>query len=169
MAEPLDCITASGDRAIVVEPNGAYASTFFEAGDVIFNPYNKRAPGWTPFAEVRKPYDLGKIARSILRDGRDPDAAWHFYSQVLIAGVMRALIREGRATTAAHTKSRTGSRPAERLAKLVAGAAAAGLFDKDAARVRTTCSSPNLLFFITRTPLTSTRQGHRRSYFTLEL
>jgi type IV secretory pathway TraG/TraD family ATPase VirD4 len=133
VAELLDGITARGDRAVIVDPNGAYASMFFEAGDVILNPYDKRAPGWTPFAEVRKPYDFDKIARSIVPDGRDQDAAWHFYAQVLISEVMRALIREGQATTAALVEALT-ARPAERLAKLVAGTAAAGLFDKDAAR-----------------------------------
>jgi hypothetical protein len=133
VAELLDGITARGDRAVIVDPNGAYASQFFEPGDVILNPYDKRAPGWTPFAEVRKPYDFDKIARSIVPDGRDQDAAWHFYSQVLIAEVMRALIREGQVTTAALVEALTAW-PAERLAKLVAGTAAAGLFDKDAAR-----------------------------------
>ena len=133
VAELLDCITERGDRAVIVDPNGAYASQFYEPGDIILNPYDKRSPGWSPFAEVRRPYDFDKVAKSVVPDGHGPDAAWHFYSQVLVAEVMRALLREGQATTAALVEALTVW-PAERLAKLVAGTSAAGLFDKDAAR-----------------------------------
>ena len=133
VAELLDCITERGDRAVIVDPNGAYASMFHEAGDIILNPYDKRSPGWSPFAEVRKPYDFDKVSKSIVPDGHGPDAAWHFYAQTLVAEVLRALMREGKTSTAELVQALTVW-PAENLAKLVAGTSAAGLFDKDAAR-----------------------------------
>lgn len=133
IAELLDCICARGDRALIVDPNGAYAAQFFEPGDVILNVFDKRSPGWSPFAEVRKPYDFDKLARSIVPDAQGPEAAWAFFSQALIAEVMRALVREGRGTTADLVQTLT-TQPAEDLARLVAGTAAAGLFDKEAAR-----------------------------------
>ena len=100
----LDGITARGDLAAIVDRNGAHASMFCEACDVIL---------------------IHKIAHSIVPDGRDQDAAWQFYSQALIAAVMRALIREGHAPTAALVEA-LSVWPAERLAKPVAGTAAAG-------------------------------------------
>ncbi len=133
VAELLDCIAERGDRAVIVDPNGAYASMFHEAGDIILNPYDKRSPGWSPFAEVRKPYDFDKVSKSIVPDGHGPDAAWHFYAQTLVAEVLRALMREGKTSTAELVQALTVW-PAENLAKLVAGTSAAGLFDKDAAR-----------------------------------
>ena len=133
VAELLDGITARGDRAVIVDPNGGYLAQFHEPGDIVLNAFDRRMPGWSPFLEVRKPYDFDKVARSIVPDGHDGDAAWHFYSQVLIAEVMRALLREGKGTTAALVEALTVW-PAEKLAGLVAGTAAAGLFDKDAAR-----------------------------------
>jgi hypothetical protein len=133
VAELLDGITARGDRAVIVDPNGGYLSQFYEPGDVVLNAFDRRMPGWSPFVEVRKPYDFDKVARSIVPDGHDGDAAWHFYAQGLIAEVMRALLREGKGTTAALLEALTVW-PAEKLAGLVAGTAAAGLFDKDAAR-----------------------------------
>jgi hypothetical protein len=133
VAELLDGITARGDRAVIVDPNGGYLSQFHESGDVVLNVFDKRGAGWSPFAEVRRPYDFDKVARSIVPDGHDGDAAWHFYSQGLIAEVMRALLREGQGTTAALVEALTVW-PAEKLAKLVAGTSSAGLFDKDAAR-----------------------------------
>jgi type IV secretory pathway TraG/TraD family ATPase VirD4 len=133
VAELLDGITARGDRAVIVDPNGAYASMFFEPGDVILNPYDRRSPGWSPFSEVRRPYDFDKVSKSIVPDGHGPDAAWHFYAQTLVAEVLRALMREGKTSTAELVQALTVW-PAENLAKLVAGTSAAGLFDKDAAR-----------------------------------
>lgn len=100
VAELLDGITARGDRAVIVDPNGAYASMFCEPGDVILNPYDRRSPGWSPFSEVRRPYDFDKVSKSIVPDGHGPDAAWHFYAQTLVAEVLRALMREGKTSTA---------------------------------------------------------------------
>jgi type IV secretory pathway TraG/TraD family ATPase VirD4 len=122
-----------GDRMIVTDPNGFYLSRFYKRGDVILNPFDKRSPGWSPFAEVRKPYDFDKIARSVVPDGHGADAAWHFYAQVLIAEVMRALMSQGETKTVALIEALTVW-PADRLAVLVAGTAVVGLFDKDAAR-----------------------------------
>jgi hypothetical protein len=133
VAELLDGIAARGDRAVIVDANGGYLAQFHEPGDVILNVFDRRSPGWSPFSEVRKAYDFDKVARSIVPDAHGPDAAWHFYAQVLISEVMRALLREGQGTTAALLEALTVW-PAERLHKLVAGSAAAGLFDKDAAR-----------------------------------
>ena len=133
VSELLDGIAARGDRAIVIDPNGDYLSHFHRAGDMVLNPFDRRGAIWSPFNEIRKPYDLDKVARSIVPDGHGPDAAWHFYSQVLISEVMRSLLRDGQGTTAALLEALTVW-PAERLHKLVAGSAAAGLFDRDAAR-----------------------------------
>jgi len=133
VAELLDGITARGDRCVIVDPNGSYLSQFYEPGDQVLNLFDRRSPGWSPFNEVQRPYDFDKIARSIVPDAQGPDAAWHFYAQVLISEVMRALIREGRGTTAALLEALTVW-PSEQLHRLVVGTAAAGLFDPDAAR-----------------------------------
>ena len=114
VAELLDGITARGDRAIVVDANGTYLSQFHEPGDVILNVFDRRSPGWSPFSEVRRPYDFDKVARSIVPDGNGPDQAWHFYSQVLIGEVMRSLLRDGLGTTAALLEALTVW-PGERL------------------------------------------------------
>lgn len=127
-------IMARGDsRCIVLDPNGFYLSRFYRKGDVILNPFDKRSPGWSPFNEVRKPYDFDKVARSIVPDGHGPDAAWHFYAQTLIAEVMRALIARGENTTEALIHALTVM-PAEELKTLVAGTPVTGLFDKDATK-----------------------------------
>ncbi len=126
-------ISKRGDRMIVADPNGNYLQHFYKQGDIILNPFDRRSQGWSPFSEVRKPYDFDKISRSIVPDGHGSDAQWHFYSQVLIAEVMRALLSRGENTTQALIEVLT-TWPAEQIASLVAGTAATALFDKDAAR-----------------------------------
>ena len=133
VVELMQGLAQRGDRMIVADPNGHYLSRFFKTGDTILNPFDRRSPGWSPFHEVRKPYDFDKIARSVVPDGHGADAAWHFYAQMLIADVMRALLARGETRTTALIDALTAW-PAEELGALVAGTAAAGLFDKDAAR-----------------------------------
>lgn len=131
--EMLQTISARGDRMILADPNGFYTSRFAEKDDIILNVFDKRSPKWSPFSEIRRPYDFDKIARSIVPDGSGADAAWHFYAQVLIADVIRALLSEGKGTTTELIKTLTVM-PAEQLKDLVAGSSSVGLFDKDAAK-----------------------------------
>lgn len=133
VVEMLDGITKRGDRMIIADPNGWYVSRFFQKGDTILNLFDARSPGWNPFNEVRREYDFDKIARSIVPDGHGADGPWHFFSQVLIAAVMRALMARGSNTTAALIETLTVT-SSEELKQLVVGTAAAGLFDRDSAK-----------------------------------
>lgn len=131
--EMLQTISVRGDRMIIADPDGFYASRFSTKHDIILNVFDRRTPSWSPFNEIRREYDFDKIARSIVPDGQGTDAAWHFYAQVLIADVMRSLLSNGRGTTAELIYALTVM-PAEELKTLVAGSSSVGLFDKDAAK-----------------------------------
>lgn len=133
VVEMLRTISARGDRMIIADPDGFYASRFATEHDFILNVFDRRSPGWSPFNEVRRDYDFDKIARSIVPDGHGAEAAWHFYAQVLLADVMRSLMSNGKGTTAELIHALTVM-PAEELKMLVASSASVGLFDKDAAR-----------------------------------
>lgn len=133
IVEMLQTISARGDCMIVADPDGFYASHFATENDIILNVFDRRSPSWNPFNEIRREYDFDKIARSIVPDGHGADAAWHFYAQVLIADVMRALLSSGKGKTAELIHALTVM-PAEELKMLVASSASVGLFDKDAAR-----------------------------------
>ena len=133
IVEMLQTISARGDRMIITDPDGFYASRFATEHDIILNVFDRRSPSWSPFNEIRREYDFDKIARSIVPDGHGADAAWHFYAQVLIADVMRALLSSGKGTTAELIHALT-TMSAEELKMLVASSTSVGLFDKDAAR-----------------------------------
>ena len=131
--EMLINIDNRGDRMIIADPDGFYASRFATSSDVILNVFDKRSPGWSPFSEIRRTYDFDKIARSIVPDGTGQDAAWHFYAQVLIADTMRSLMGKGENSTETLIHALTVMPPDE-LKNLISGSASIGLFDKDASR-----------------------------------
>lgn len=131
--EMLQVISERGDRMIIADPDGFYASHFATKHDIILNVFDRRSPNWNPFIEIKREYDFDKIARSIVPDGHGADAAWHFYAQVLIADVMRSLLSNGKGTAAELIHALTVMH-AEELRMLVVSRTSVGLFDKDAAR-----------------------------------
>ncbi|MFM0354124.1 type IV secretion system DNA-binding domain-containing protein [Paraburkholderia nemoris] len=131
--ELLGGIVGRGDRAIVCDPNGGYLSQYGGDGDVLLNPFDARSPGWSIFSEMRRDYDAERLACSVVPDGHGEGAAWHHYAQVLLAEVIRALLRRGEASTERLLHWSTVA-PAQELGGLLAGTPAAGLFDPDAAK-----------------------------------
>jgi Type IV secretion-system coupling protein DNA-binding domain len=61
---------ARGDRAIIADPDGSYARHFYDParGDVILNPFDRRAARWDLFAEIIEPHDADHLARSLIPD-----------------------------------------------------------------------------------------------------
>jgi len=129
--ELLDGIRDRGQRAIVCDPNGGYLRQFAQDSDRLLNPFDVRAEGWTVFNEMRADYDADRLAASIVPAGHGESAAWHHYAQVLLAEVLRALVRNGEATTEELLHWCT-SAPARELGAMLVGTSAAGLFDEGA-------------------------------------
>lgn len=131
--ELLEGIRARGDRAIVCDPNGSYLAQFAQTGDQVLNPFDSRSPGWSLFNELRRDYDAERLARSVVPDGDGEGAAWHHYAQVLLAEILRALLRNGENTSERLLHWATVA-SASALGVLLAGTPAAGLFDENAAK-----------------------------------
>jgi type IV secretory pathway TraG/TraD family ATPase VirD4 len=133
ISEIIDAARCRGDRLVVCDPAGTFLSYFARNGDIVLNPFDRRTPGWSIFNEVRVDYDAERLARSIVPDGRGEDAAWHHYARVLVAAVIRVLIRRGETTTEALIRYCTAM-PASELGTLLAGTPAVALFEPDAAK-----------------------------------
>jgi hypothetical protein len=130
--ELLRCALARGDRVIVIDPNGHALARFGCKGDTVLNPFDKRAPGWSIFNELRKPYDVERFAKSVIPDTGDASAQqWHAYAQQLFAETARALTQTGETSTQRLLYWLTQA-PAEKLKELLAGSAAGGLFEPGA-------------------------------------
>lgn len=95
ISELLRGIRQRGDRVIIADPGGGYASRFFCEGDVICNPFDERTVTWSPFGEIRSVYDFGRIARSVIPDAVGDAKDWHIQAQNLFAQVMRRLYERG--------------------------------------------------------------------------
>lgn len=133
LTEALHTIIPRGDRCVVCDPNGHHLSMFWQPGDRVLNPFDKRSPGWSIFNEIRRDYDYDRLATSVVPTAHGPDAQWHHYAQVLLAASLRALMLKGEGNTAALMQWATVT-PKDELAALLAGTPAAGLFDTDAAK-----------------------------------
>lgn len=119
---------ARGDRLIIIDPNGLSLGRFGKKGDRVLNPFDKRSPSWSPFEEVRHPYDFEKVARSLVPDSADAhDQTWRGFGRQLLAETMRAMMMVGDKSTG-RLLYLLNAAPAEELGRLLAGSAAAGQF-----------------------------------------
>lgn len=82
-----------GDRAVIADPDGGYLDEFYDPtrGDVILNPFDRRAMLWDLFGEIRATYDVEQLARSLIPDHEGPDRIWRSYARTFFTAVTRQL------------------------------------------------------------------------------
>ena len=121
---------ARGDRAIIADPDGAYAGRFYDPdrGDVILNPFQSDGRKWDLFAEVVNSYDIDQLARSLIPDSGDPDRVWSEYARTFFGAVMRQMIRTGNRDARELLRVVTTA-PLDELRTLLAGTAAVPFLD----------------------------------------
>jgi hypothetical protein len=125
---------ARGDRVICLDPNGHSLARFAQPGDEVLNVFDVRTLLWSPFNEVRAPYDYERIAKSLLPDSSDPSSqSWHGYGQQLVAETMAAMSRAGENSPERLIYWLTIASTAE-LSEFLAGSPASGLFEPGAER-----------------------------------
>lgn len=92
----LRSIRTRGNRAVIADPAGGFYARFGQAGDVLFNPFDRRSVDWSPFAEIRADYDCERIAKAIIPDLDGGESAqWQLFAQTLLAKAMLAMHRNG--------------------------------------------------------------------------
>ena len=76
IADLVEQIRAKGERCVLYDKMGSYTETFFDpARDVLLNPLDARAPGWSPFIEARSARDFDTMAAALIprqKDAADP-------------------------------------------------------------------------------------------------
>jgi len=91
----LKVVRARGKRAMIADAGGGFLSRFYESGDIIFNPFDKRSVDWSPFAEIRSEYDCARIAKAAIPDASGNAQEWHHYAQTLLSETMLAMYKRG--------------------------------------------------------------------------
>ncbi len=118
-----------GDRQVVADPDGAAMSAFFETGDVILNPFDRRCARWDLLAEIERPGDHAFLAQSVLPHlGIGEHDQWITYAQQLLAAALENFGRMGLGTTSDLINMLTSGSVAE-LKLLCQGTAAARYFE----------------------------------------
>jgi hypothetical protein len=89
--EILSAALTRGDRAVIADPDGGYLRRFFDAerGDTILNPFDERSVKWDLFAEIKTPYDVEQLARSLIPDHEGSDRSWRGYARTFLTAVTR--------------------------------------------------------------------------------
>lgn len=86
--------------ALVADLGGNALSRFYRDGDLILNLFDRRSVAWSPFNEIRAPYDAMLLAESIIpRLDAGDESQWQFYAQTLFAESLRALHQAGEHST----------------------------------------------------------------------
>ena len=84
-----------GDRAVIADPDGSYAKSFYTPNrrDVILNPFDIRSARWDLFAEILQMHDADQLARSLIPDQEGPERIWCNYGRTFLTAVLRQLHR----------------------------------------------------------------------------
>jgi hypothetical protein len=100
--EILSAALARGDRAVIADPDGGYLNRFFDGdrGDTILNPFDERSVKWDLFSEIKTPYDVQQLARSLIPDHEGADRSWRGYARTFLGAVTRQAHEAGVTDTA---------------------------------------------------------------------
>jgi len=69
---------------IIYDFKGDYVSSFFEEGDLLFNPLDLRTLHWCPLSEVSSISDIDSIKTSLIPPSRSEDRFWVDWASVFL-------------------------------------------------------------------------------------
>jgi type IV secretory pathway TraG/TraD family ATPase VirD4 len=89
IAELMRGALGRGDRAIIADPDGGYLRQFYRQGrgDLLMNPFESGSHRWDLFGELREPYDVQQLARSLIPDQDGSDRNWRSYARTFLTAV----------------------------------------------------------------------------------
>ena len=136
IAEILAAALARGDRAVIADPDGGYMRRFFRAerGDVMLNPFEQASRKWDLFGEIRTPYDIEQLARSLIPDHEGLDRSWRGYARTFFTAVTRRAHEAGLDDVGELHRLIVVAEPRE-LRALLAGTAAQPFLDEHNVRM----------------------------------
>jgi type IV secretory pathway TraG/TraD family ATPase VirD4 len=128
IAQIIETLLRRGDRAIIVDPNGAFLSRFYFPGDIVLNPFDKRSEAWSIFNELRDEYDFKRYALSVVPEGLTDEAEeWNGYARLLFQAATKKMAQRGN-TTVVHLIKLLTAESEDTLKEFLADTEAEGLF-----------------------------------------
>jgi Type IV secretion-system coupling protein DNA-binding domain len=134
--EILNSALARGDRAVIADPDGGYLRRFYDParGDVVLNPFDARSVKWDLFAEIKNPFDVEQLARSLIPDHEGADRSWRGYARTFFSAVTRQAHEAG-ITDVAELYRLLVAADSEELRTLVRGTPAQPFLDEHNSRM----------------------------------
>jgi type IV secretory pathway TraG/TraD family ATPase VirD4 len=126
-----------GDRAVISDPDGAYARRFVgrHCGDTILNPFEPESLRWDLYGEIRDPYDIEQLANALIPSSADPAAQeWRGYARTFVSALLRRSCVDGGRDTAELWRLLTVA-PIEELRTLLAATPAQPFLEVDNVRM----------------------------------
>jgi len=82
--------------AVVIDHSAEFLQRYYREGiDLIFNPFDSRSIGWSPFNEIQRVYDFDRMAKAIIPDIPGENQDWQIGAQMLLADILEALWKKG--------------------------------------------------------------------------
>jgi type IV secretory pathway TraG/TraD family ATPase VirD4 len=136
ITEILESALTRGDRAVIADPDGGYMRRFFSAerGDVILNPFEPSSRKWDLFGEIKTPYDVEQLARSLIPDHEGSDRSWRGYARTFFTAVTRRAHEAGINDVGELHRLLAHAQPRE-LRALLVGTAAQPFLEEDNGRM----------------------------------
>lgn len=99
ISEALYVIRLSKQKAVVVDVTGEYIERFYREGqDIILSPFDVRSPSWSPWNEIREPYDYATVAESFIPVKNTKEPFWEEGAQAVLEDVMSRLAKHNQMT-----------------------------------------------------------------------
>ncbi|BBP00375.1 type IV secretion system DNA-binding domain-containing protein [Sulfuriferula nivalis] len=89
------------EKVIVVDAGGGFYSRYannLPTPPVLFNVFDKRSVDWSPFAEMRYPWDADSLATSIIPSMEGEAGQFNGFAQTFLSVILLRLFESGRAT-----------------------------------------------------------------------
>ena len=130
--ELLPQIRARGDRAVIIDVNGTFVSSYYdEANDLLLNPYDSRSEQWLPWADCNYDYDYDTLASALVGSGSFSDPFWDETAKQVIISALKATKDQQSIEELQHIIKHKSSKE---YSNFFAGSDAAAFTDKEAGK-----------------------------------
>jgi hypothetical protein len=122
-------IRSRGDRALVLDLNGALLSRFGKNGDQLLNPLDKRSVEWNPFLDIVDKGDVESLVKATIPSVQGEAEEWRGYARTVMQAVLLQLkgTEDAQPSRVVYFATHAGIKE---LAKLCEGTAAQRYFEK---------------------------------------
>jgi type IV secretory pathway TraG/TraD family ATPase VirD4 len=110
-------------KILVYDYKGDYVAKFARAGDLLFNPVDRRSVSWNIFSDLIDVMDIDAVCQSLVPESREEDRFWLDSARAVLTGILHLCWQRNTRTNAAiwHWLTRPTKELADALASIPQG------------------------------------------------